>query len=92
MRTLDKLFRTKMAATEFEALYHQECNVCSKTVGIFERLEQQGISLQTLAAELNEDNADLQSLCDADHCDPHLVTRLCRHLGLPLPDTCPRRV
>jgi hypothetical protein len=60
-------------------------------MAIFEKVDCEHISMAALARDVKTEVAALEALRDADHCDPGLVIRLCRHLGLPEPDVCPRR-
>lgn len=90
MQPFDRYFREKMKDGAFRALYDAECNVCANTMRIFEKAELDNISLDRLAGEVNAAPEDLEALRDADHCDPHLVIRLCRRLGLAVPEHCPR--
>lgn len=46
---------------------------------------QEKTTLESIASGLNMDMKDLRLLCDGDYCDPPMVVRLCRYLGLPLP-------
>lgn len=90
MQRFDRYVEGKMKDTAFKALYERECHVCAKTVQIFAKTEQDGISLTRLAEAAGVDMAALEALRDADCCDPAVVIHLCRHLGLPAPDRCPR--
>jgi hypothetical protein len=84
------LLNDKLDDEDFRQLYDRECHVCCNTVRIIAKLHQDGITAETLAAELGIEVAGLRDLETADYCDPALVRRLCRHLGLPDPGPCPR--
>jgi hypothetical protein len=90
VQTFKQLFREKTSHAEFKKLYERECNVCAFTVRIFEKAEALHIDMTQLAADLNVPAVDLTSLKEADSCDPRLVIRLCRHLGLLEPNSCPK--
>jgi hypothetical protein len=90
MQTFKQLFREKTSHAAFKELYERECNVCAFTVRIFEKAETLRINTTQLAADLNVSAADLTSLKEADSCDPKLVIRLCHHLGLLEPQSCPK--
>lgn len=90
MQPFDRYFQKKMQNAEFRAFYETECHVCANTVGIFAKAEADGISLTTLAEMVDTTAASLAGLRDADHCDPQLVIRLCRQLGMQEPQVCPR--
>jgi hypothetical protein len=75
---------------DFQALYEGECNVCTSTMRIFARLHAEKQDCTELARALGVGHAALTALEDAEHCDPHLAIRLCRHLNLPIPENCPR--
>ena len=80
MQPFDCYFKSKMKDAEFKSLYEAECNVCAKTMEIFGKVDCENISMSGLARDVNPDPAALEALRDADHCDPHLVIRLCRRL------------
>ena len=90
MQPFDGYFEKKMKDAGFKALFEKECHVCTKTVAIFGKVDRDRIDLSDLAREVKTDTAALKALRDADYCDPKLVIRLCQHLGLPLPEGCPR--
>jgi hypothetical protein len=90
MQTFKQFFREKTSQAAFKDLYERECNVCAFTVRIFEKMEVLGIETSQLAADLNVSAAEMTSLKEADSCDPRLVIRLCHHLGLDGPQTCPK--
>jgi hypothetical protein len=90
MRTLEGLRRRLFQDPGFPECFRDECHVCRHTLAIFARLHAEGPAPAELAAELALDPTDLQALADADRCDPRQVIRICRHLGLPPPERCPR--
>ena len=90
MRRFEHYYKDKMKDPAFKALYKQECHVCARTVQIFARAEQEGVSISQLAEDTGVDADALKALQDADYCDPELVIHLCRHLGLPVPEDCLR--
>jgi len=90
VQTFKQLFREKTSHAAFKELYERECNVCAYTMRIFEKAEVLGVDTTRLAADLNVPAADLTRLKEADSCDPRLVIRLCRHLGLHEPKSCPK--
>lgn len=90
MQTFRTFFDKKVCDTAFKALYDCECNVCSYTVRIFERIDTQGIDMAALAAAVGSDLSQLLALQDADACDPRLVIALCGHLGIEAPPSCPK--
>jgi len=90
MKTFKTFFESKVCDRSFKALYDCECNVCTYTVSIFERIDARDIDMARLAAEMGSDLAALQELKDADACDPRLVIALCGHLGIDAPKSCPK--
>jgi hypothetical protein len=84
------LLADKLGDDSFRQLFEKECHVCRTTIRVIERLYQQGLDPQAVAAELGVGVDQLQQLEDADYCDPLLVRELCRRLQLPVPDSCPR--
>lgn len=90
MQTFRQLLREKREDKEFCALYEQECNVCARTVRIFEKIAKAGVGLDRLAADLNVDVKVLIELEEADHCDPQVVIALCHYLSLKAPHSCPK--
>lgn len=57
---------------------------------IIEKIHLEKIPIQTLAKDLGVNKRDIQELEDAEHCNPHLVIRLCNHLSLEAPSHCPK--
>ena len=90
MQPFDRYFQDKMKDADFKALYEDRCSVCAKTMAIFEKMEASNISLPALSESIDADPEQLYQLRDADHCNPGLVVRLCRQLGLQEPTSCPK--
>ena len=90
MQPFRRYFQDRMQDAGFKAFYDRECHVCAKTVQIFAHAEEKGMSLALLAESVGVGLEDLEALRDADRCDPAMVIHLCRHLGLPAPESCPR--
>ena len=90
MQTFRRLCREMLRDPAFEACYRRECHVCPCTVRIAEALDANPGALQNAAAAVSAAPEAVQALVDADHCDPALTIRLCRHLNLPVPENCPR--
>lgn len=90
MLSLKALSEEMMGDPDFKALYEGECNVCTSTMRIFARLHADKQDCKELARALGVGFAALTALGEAEHCDPHLAIRLCRHLDLPVPENCPR--
>jgi hypothetical protein len=80
-----------MNDASFREFFEKECHVCANTVSIFEKMDRDRLSIETVASLLQADPQSLQKLRDADYCDPELVVRLCRQLELPIPQDCPRK-
>jgi hypothetical protein len=91
MQSLEAYRRAKLSCRDFRRLYDRECHVCRFTMRLFERMQADGQSPAQLAAAAGEDLPAVAALLEAEHCDPELVVRLCRHLGLAPPPACPRR-
>ena len=91
MQRFDRYFQSKMNDPAFAALYDKECHVCAKTIQIFAQMEKDDIALAGLAESMGVAVDRLKELRDAEYCDPELVVRLCRYLGLAVPERCPRR-
>lgn len=81
---------SKLNDEKFKCLFDQECNICKYTVRIIEKIHLEKIPMKTLAKDLGVNQQDIQELEDAEHCNPHLVIRLCKHLSLEAPSDCPK--
>ena len=90
MQTLRTFCRGMLSDPAFEDFYRRECHVCPCTVRIAEAFDAAPAALQNAAAAVGAAPDAVQALVDADHCDPALTARLCRHLNLPVPENCPR--
>lgn len=90
MQSLDAYRQHKLKQTVFRQFYERECHVCRHTVGIFEQMLATGRTPEQLVAETDADLPAIMALLEADRCDPGLVLRLCRHLGIEAPPDCPR--
>lgn len=91
MQSLDAYRRRRLNQRAFRQLYERECHICRHTVGIFKQMLSRGESPEKLAAATETGLADVIALMEAEHCDPDLAVRLCRHLGIEVPPACPRR-
>ena len=92
MKKFQNYFHEKIRNASFREFYEKECHVCPNTLRIFEKIDREHLSIEEAASLLQTNPQSLQKLQDADYCDPELVVRLCRQLGLPLPQNCPRKV
>jgi len=90
VKTFKTFKKRKLDDSEFKCLFDQECNVCHTTMKIFQKMERKNISIEELAGILDVRVQNILELKDADHCDAHLVIRICRHLNLELPISCPK--
>ena len=90
MKTFRSLYEQKLSDPDFKRLFDEECHVCNNTMAIFQTALETGITLAQLATDLAVDVEKLHLLAASDYCDPPLTFRLCRHLGLPVPEHCPR--
>jgi hypothetical protein len=90
VKTFRALYNQKLQDPAFKCLFDQECHVCTHTMAIFHKALEKGLSPDQLALDLGVDPQKIHDLADADHCDPPLTFRLCRHLNLPVPEDCPR--
>ena len=91
MQHFKHYLKDKLDDPSFRELFDRECHVCCNTLGIFQKMNREKLSIEKMAAILDTDPRSLQLLQDADYCDPELVVRLCRKLDLPPPEDCPRR-
>jgi len=46
--------------------------------------------LESLGRQLGLDVEGLRLLLNGDYCDPHVVAKVCRYLGLRVPENCLR--
>ena len=90
MQSFKTLRGDMLADPVFRKLFEKECHVCTNTMRIFARLDEQGATPAELARRLGVPTAVLDNLATAEYCDPYLVVRICRHLELPIPTSCPR--
>jgi hypothetical protein len=91
MQPLEAYRRAKLSRRDFRQLYARECHVCRHTLDLFGRMQAMGLSPAQLASAAGEDPAAVIALLDAEYCDPELMVRLARHLGVAAPPDCPRR-
>lgn len=91
MKKFGPYFHEKMSDVSFREFFEKECHVCSNTVMIFEKMDRDCISIESVASLLQADPQSIEKLRDADCCDAKLVVRLCRYLELPIPQHCPRK-
>jgi hypothetical protein len=90
VQSFKTLYQGMLDDAGFKELFEKECNICSNTMRIFARLHAENLDYTELARELGVAPTALTVLEEAEHCDPHLAIRLCRHLDLPVPENCPR--
>jgi len=90
VQSFKALCQEMLEEASFRELFEKECNVCTNTMRIFARLHAENRDGEELARTLGVDPSALRVLAEAEYCDPRLVTRLCRHLGLPVPENCPK--
>jgi len=90
MQSFRAFFNELLEDSDFKNFYEKECHICSNTIRIFATLFEESMSLESLGRQLGLDVVGLRLLLDGDYCDPHVVAKVCRHLGLRVPDNCPR--
>jgi hypothetical protein len=90
VQSFKALYQEMMADASFRELFEKECNVCTNTMRIFARLHAENRGCEKLALTLGVSPSALRVLAEAEYCDPRLVTRLCKHLDLPVPENCPK--
>lgn len=90
MESFKALCEEMLADTAFKEVFEEECNICTCTMRIFAKLHAENIDRGELLETLGVDPEAVCLLEEAECCDPRLVKRLCRHLGLPIPANCPK--
>lgn len=83
----------KLADPEFKSVYDRECHICGTTMDVVGACLSKGEGLAELLASLDIDAQAFRDLRDGEFCDPRLVEKLYRHLGIEGTwslDNCPR--
>jgi glutaredoxin-related protein len=80
--------KDKCADPEFLEHYHEQCNICPKTVLIINTIQERGLRYDDVARQSGIMQEHLELLESADRCSYDDVVKLSRYLGLPEPGVC----
>jgi len=89
MQTFKSYKAGKLKDAAFHAFFEKECHVCRITMSMIEKLQLSGKKEEAMSA-LGISEKAIRDLEDADYCDPALVIKLCKYLGIEPPTSCPR--
>ena len=80
--------KAKCADPEFLDQYHEQCNICPKTVMIISAIRSRGLTNEDVARSSGVELEHLELLESADRCIFDDVQKLGRCLNLSLPGEC----
>tara|TARA_B100000614_G_scaffold33693_1_gene26233 strand:+ start:3160 stop:3489 length:330 start_codon:yes stop_codon:yes gene_type:complete len=72
----------KLDDPDFRDYYHRECHICDTTMSVVGRFLKMGDRLPEVLKALDIPVEAFDALKDGDHCDPHMVARLCDRVGM----------
>ncbi|WP_022665596.1 hypothetical protein [Desulfospira joergensenii] len=93
MLFLKQIFDHRMASKEFQQLYQRECHICSTTMKLVSVMEKDRDALPGILNSLDISFQNYENIRQGEDCNPRVVERLCRHLGIGEPGlfkNCPR--
>ncbi len=91
MATLRDHLAGRLLDPEFCAGYNSWCEACARTMEIIGHIHASGTPVEELARKIGIESERIASFIDAERCEYEVMTTLCAHFGLPLPEDCPRR-
>ena len=71
-----------MDSPDFRVFYGRECHICAHTMALVSRLTEMGAGADALLRELDISPEVFRDLAEGDCCDPEIVDRLVRALGM----------
>ncbi len=83
----------KMEDKAFGKFYEKECHICSATVKVIGKIENDQTFLEKIPGASEDLKKSYEDLKNGDHCDPLLVRKLYAILGEAEPESflnCPR--
>ncbi len=80
--------KAKCADPRFLDRYHEQCNICPKTVLIFTTMRERGLAHEVVARQAGVDPEHLHLLEEAERCSFEDVRKLGRCLGLSISEDC----
>lgn len=72
----------KLSDQPFNVFYKKECHICSVTIKVITRLEENKDERDIILRKLDISLHDYKRLKSGDYCHPEQVLKLCRHLDL----------
>ena len=88
MQAFRKYLEEQLCNPEFRDEYQDECNICKVTVGVINKIYAENLSKEEIAKKAGVDIKSLQDLESADKCYFEDVQKLCKVLGLEVPERC----
>lgn len=80
--------KAKCVDPEFLDRYHEQCNICPKTVMIITAIREQGLTYEDVARRSGVEREHIELLESADQCIFDDVRKLGQCLNLSLSDEC----
>jgi hypothetical protein len=90
MQFFKEIIDGKLGNPEFRSVYEKECHICSATLKVIERLEEEQGSISRILNQLNISQQAYEDLKNAENCDPKIVIQLHSHFGLKVSDQLKR--
>lgn len=88
-----EIMAEKLKEPGFKRFFDQECHICPTTLKIVSEVFEIGSALDAILGELEISQKEFSDLSSAENCDPLVVMKLCRYLGLDsieLSQNCPK--
>ena len=88
-----EIMEEKLKDPGFKKIFDHECHICPTTLKIVSEFAEIGSVLDSILGELEISKKEFNDLYWAENCDPLVVMKLCRYLGLDfilLSRSCPK--
>lgn len=88
-----EVMEEKLKEPGFKRFFDQECHICPTTLKINSEFAEIGLVRDFILEELKISQKEFNDLYWAENCDPRVVMKLCRYLGLDfigLSRSCPK--
>lgn len=77
-----EIMEEKLTEPGFKQFFDQECHICPTTLKVISDFAEVGLARDPILGKLEITQKEFNDLYFAENCDPCVVIKLCRYLGM----------